>query len=154
MSVVPDESALRECCASFLALSLDIRFLLDRCAGEPLEIWPEGASLETMPMRTGGQVADELAGRMLVRYVTEQHPPPASEAWLTPTPLGARGAGTILHLPHQVTTRHWVLVIDPARVGVIQGPRRVTMGQGIEYYLPHGYDAGAVLEPGYGVRVL
>jgi hypothetical protein len=153
MSVPADQGDALECCASYLAVSIDLKFLLDRRAEESPDIWPENARLAEMPTRTGRQVAGELGGRMLLRYVTEQHPPPASEAWLTPTPLGARGAGPILHLPVQVTARHWVLVIDPARVDAIKGPRRVIMGQGIEYYLPNGYGADAVLEPGYGVRV-
>jgi uncharacterized protein len=158
-AVVPQTLAAEQsCCADYLANSLDIHFLLKRRANRPpgdADIWPENARLDDMPIRSGAEVADELAGRMRLRYVEEQHPLSAlgRRVWLTPTPLGVAGAAVILHLPNQVAQRHWVLVIDPAQVTEIQGPRRITSGQGIEYYLPHGYPDGALQEPGYGVRV-
>jgi hypothetical protein len=156
MLAVPEGSESPSC-ADYLALSLDKRFLLARrrssTADQP-SIWDEDVTLEDMPPRTGHEVAEELAGRMLLRYVTEQHPPlPTKDAWLTPTPLGVEGAAVILHLPYQVTERRWVLVIDPSKIEVIKGPRRVVNGQGIEYYLPHAYTAEALLNPDFGVRV-
>jgi hypothetical protein len=143
------------CCADYLANSLDTQFLLRRRRDQIDRIWEEDVPLEEMPVRSGSEVADELAGRMLLRYVTEQHPPPADgrQVWLTPTPLGVVGAVELLHLPNQIAKRHWVLVIHPARLEQIKGPRRVIMGQGIEYYLPKGYTDEAVQAPGYGARV-
>jgi hypothetical protein len=137
-------------CACYLAVSLDLHFLQVRSA----VIWPETADLDSMPLRTGAEVADELGGRLLVRYVTDQHVPPSMSAvWTTTSAICAVCSGPILHLPAQVTHRHWVFIIDPAKVDAIKGPRRCIMGQGVEYILPNGYEAKALLPPGYGVRV-
>ena len=141
-------------CACNLAVSLDVYFLQNRRAGETVDIWPENAPLGVMPVRSGADVAEELAGRPLLRYVTDQHEPPTSRmVWATTTALCPRCAGPILHLPVQMTERHWVFLIEPAQVDEIQGPRRCIMGQGIEYILPSGYEGRALVPPGYGVRV-
>lgn len=141
-------------CACVLATSLDIQWLQDRRAGERHQIWPRATRLEEMPTRPGPDVARELGGRVLLRYVTEQHAPPTDRmVWTTVTPLCPRCSGPILHLPQQVVARHWVFAIDPASVAEILGPRECIMGQGIEYILPRGYDQAALVPPGYGVRV-
>ena len=45
----------------------------------------------------------------------------------------------------------WAIPIEPAHVGEIQGPRRCIMGAGMEYYLPNGYEANAMIH--YGVHI-
>lgn len=141
-------------CACNLAVSLDVYFLQSRRAGEAVDIWPEDALLSAMPVRTGADVAEELAGRPLLRYVTDQHAPPTNDmVWTTTTAICPACSGPVLHLPAQLALRHWVFVIDPAQVDAIQGPRRCIMGTGIEYILPSGYEARALVPPGYGVRV-
>lgn len=141
-------------CACYLALSLDIQWLQLRREAEANRIFPRHARLDRMPVRRGSEVAEELGGRVLLRYATEQHKPPTNDmVWTTVTPLCPRCSGPILHLPGQITERHWVFAIDPAAVAEIIGPRECIMGQGIEYILPQGYGEDALVPPGWGVRV-
>ena len=51
MSVPADQGDALECCASYLAVSIDLKFLLDRRAEESPDIWPENARLAEMPTR-------------------------------------------------------------------------------------------------------
>lgn len=135
-----------------LAHSLDTLFMLDRRAGQNPDIWPENA-LAGMPMRTGPEIARELAGRKLIRLTQDQHEGPRDgrETWLTATTACPKCAGPIFHLPKQHAERSWAIPIEPEKVGEIQGPRRCIMGIGLEYYLPNGYGADAMIH--YGVYI-
>jgi hypothetical protein len=73
------------------------------------------------------------------------------KTWLTPTPICPKYAGPMLHLPNELAQRLWAIPIEPAHVGEIQGPRRCIMGAGMEYYLPNGYEANAMIH--YGVHI-
>jgi hypothetical protein len=57
----------------------------------------------------------------------------------------------MFHLPVELSPRLWAIMIEPALVDEIQGPRRCIMGTGIEYYLPKGYDANAMIH--YGMHI-
>jgi hypothetical protein len=135
-----------------LAHSLDTLFMLDRRAGKVPEIWPENA-LTGMPTRTGTEIAAELAGRKLLRLTQDQHEGPRAgvETWLTATTACPKCAGPVFHLPKQLAERSWAIPIEPAKVSEIQGPRRCIMGIGLEYYLPNGYEADAMIH--YGVYI-
>jgi antitoxin (DNA-binding transcriptional repressor) of toxin-antitoxin stability system len=100
----------------------------------------------------GTAVARELGGRYLVRYVTR-----AGGArdvagrdgliYVTPTAYATSEAITWLALPGP---RPFYLLLDPAGIETIAGPRYVHLGQGIEYLLPDGFPAGAVVGVGTG----
>jgi len=135
-----------------LATSLDILFLQHRRVDQTPDIWPEG-HLSDMPVRTGADVAAELAGRKLLRLTTNQHEGPRAgmKTWLTPTAICPECAGQMLHLPNELAQREWAILIEPSLVEELQGPRRPIMGVGIEYYLPKGYGEDAMVH--YGVHL-
>ena len=133
--------------AAFLATSLDELMLNGKIAAK-------GTPDVALPIRTGDEVADELGGRMLLRYVCE--PDETSKSTLTfvcPTPYSPEEALGYLALPSLRTPRKWVVVLNPRRIPNIQGPRWCAMGQGIEYLLPDGYTTAAIANPGWAIEV-
>ena len=130
-----------------LANDLDIDFLLERRAGKSPEIWHEKAKNTDMPMRSGKEVVAELAGRKLIRLAEDQFESARKdkETWLTVTPCCPKCAGKQFHLPKELTERNWAILINPAQIDEIQGPRRCVMGYGLEYYLPKGYAKEAMV---------
>jgi hypothetical protein len=109
-------------------------------------------SVESMPDRTGVEVATELGQRLLVRYLT---PSQVSlfvsgstdrEHWVTPTAIAPNDLAVWLTLFAPRTRRRHALLLDPVKIDVIRGPAWVRLGQGIEYFLPDGFPADAVLE--------
>ena len=103
-----------------------------------------------LPPRSGADVAAELQGRFLVRYMlrsqvgdygggsTDKH-------WVTPTPLCTREIPSFLTIPNPLGRRTHAMLLDPAAITEILGPRWVRGGTGIEYLLPKGVPAAAVL---------
>ena len=91
---------------------------------------------------------------MLVRYVIDAHESPRSTVtYVCPTPLSTEELDAFLALPRPDVRREYAIFLDPAQIAEIQGPRWCAMGQGIEYVLPAGYEARAVMAPGWGVRI-
>jgi hypothetical protein len=118
------------------------------------KIAPKGVPDAALPIRSGSDVADELHGRMLVRYVIDAHEPPRSMAtYVCPTPLSTEELDAFLALPRPGVRREYAIFLDPTRIDNIQGPRWCSMGQGIEYILSAGYKASAIMAPGWGVRI-
>jgi hypothetical protein len=113
----------------------------------------------SLAVRTGQEVADELNGRLLLRYVPDSSIDEVSEAragietFVTPTPYAVRDLSHYLALPMPDIPRNSVIMIDPRRVKEVRGPQRVLAGAGIEYVLTAGYDADAVVGPPWAVRV-
>jgi hypothetical protein len=105
-----------------------------------------------LPARTGAEVAAELRGRLLARYMlrsqigefaggsTEMH-------WVTPTPLSTKEIPRFLAVPRPAGRRTHAVLLDPAPIPEIRGPRWVKTGQGIEYLLPNGFPASALVMP-------
>jgi hypothetical protein len=92
-----------------------------------------------MPVRAGIDVYRELQGRMLCRYIIDPHEPPRTTAtWVSPTPLSTTELIAYPALP------------SPSKINDIQGPRWTSRGQGLEYLLPGGYPASAVIPPPWG----
>jgi len=130
--------------ASHLATILD-QEMLERIA----PIAPRDTRDAALPLRRGLDVADELGGRLLVRYMlarqlgqfgggsTVRH-------WVTPTPISPSVVCSFLALPAPNEPRPFAMLIDPAAVAEIQGPRWVRGGAGIEYLLPIGFPASAL----------
>jgi len=135
--------------SSWLATWLDWRSLTQLGAS----IEPEALPPFSLPMRAGGGVADELGGRLLLRYITDAQlgtfrlgSPDACYA--TPTPYTPEEASRWLVLPAPQILRRHVLLLDPRRIGTIQGPQWVAMGRGIQYILPNGFPPEAIVVPG------
>jgi hypothetical protein len=123
----------------------------------PTVIYTEDEPDTALPFRTGRSVSVELGGRLLVRYLRLRDvvAPSAAQgspklgglfrpAWVTPTPFSPREAIAALALPFPRESRTHAVLLNPALIPLIQGPRRISCGTGIEYLLPQGYPAEAL----------
>lgn len=105
---------------------------------------------DALPSRSGDELAGELGGRLLLRYVREHEIEEAGNGtaravWVTPTPYGPSDAVDVLALPRGWEPRDYLVLIRPERVREARGPRWVLGGGGIEYLLPFGYPSSAVV---------
>jgi hypothetical protein len=105
-----------------------------------------------LPVRRGSDVAVELGGRLLVRYMLRRQlgsfaGGSVSKHYVTPTPLSSDGLGSFLALPSVTERREFVMLIDPKAVPEVLGPRWVLAGEGIEYLLPNGFPPHALALP-------
>lgn len=131
---------------AFLATTLDKQMLLTRAVQIAAEDVPDHA----LPLKPGADVAEELGGRFLLRYVLpkdfgrNQHGM-AVKTYTTVTAYRPADAVPYLNLPPSTFERSHVLLLDPAKIEQIRGPRIVLHGKGgLEYILPDGYPAEAV----------
>jgi hypothetical protein len=135
--------------APFLATVLDEEMLVSR----GVNISP-GYTLDTaLPVKTGAQVAVELGGRYLIRYVTRAQVGlfaggSAGLHWVTPTPYSPTDTVKWLGLPAPLKPRTHALLLNPEKIPVILGPRRVHAAAGFEYLLPEGFPKLALAGPG------
>lgn len=117
-------------------------------------IAPRVQAVETMPDRTGIEVAAELGNRLLVRYLVDSQVNEFTGGslgrahWVTPTAISSKDVVGWLALPSPRAKRQHALFLNPAEIDVIRGPAWVRLGQGIEYYLPNGFPAAAVVDVG------
>ena len=129
---------------SRLATTID-KHMLGAVPLAPMAVGPRG-----LAQRTGAQVADELGGRLLLRYVVDPQGPYGSGStdphWTTPTAYSPSETLTWLALPG-TNAREYVWLLDPARIAEIWGPREVFGGHAVEYYLPRGFSATALMLP-------
>ena len=103
-----------------------------------------------LPIKSGTDVANELGGRYLLRYVLPRQVGLFVDGsdvphHVTPTPYAPRETVSYLNLPRPREPRRHVMLLDPRRIPVIQGPRWVRLGKGIEYILPRGFPRNAVV---------
>lgn len=111
---------------------------------------------EYLELRDGKDVARELSGRVLLRYVDDRnvhersHPGPT---FVTPTPYGIDDLHSYLALPGPKNMRTHVVWLDPEKLSGICGPRWCDLGSGIEYVLTEGYTEDAILSPGWAVEI-
>jgi hypothetical protein len=110
--------------SSWLATWLDWRSLTQ--LGTSVE--PEGRLPSSLPVRAGGDVADEFGGRLLLRYVTDAQLGTfrlgsADACYATPTPYTPEEASRWLVLPAPQILRRHVLLLDPRQIETIQGPQ-------------------------------
>jgi hypothetical protein len=99
---------------------------------------------------TGRQVAQELGGRVLLRYVLPHQLGAFTSGsrrahYVTPTPYAPTEAGRWLALPRVGDPRTHVLWLNPGGIRQIWGPRWVLGGRGIEYFLPQGFGRKALV---------
>jgi hypothetical protein len=100
--------------------------------------------------RSGGDVARELGNRYLLRYLLAHQlgqfqNGSSRNHHVTPTPYSPEDTISWLALPRPTEPRTHVMLLDPARISVILGPRWVRLGKGIEYVLPDGFSQGAIV---------
>ncbi len=135
---------------------LKVRVQAPAVVGRDLAIAPQDTPDEQLAPKSGGEVAQELSGRYLLRYLllkqigvfTGGTP---SKTYVTPTPLAPEETVKWLALPAAHRLRRYVLLINPARLPVeyrILGPRWVRLGGGIEYILPDGFPGEAIANIG------
>jgi hypothetical protein len=74
------------------------------------------------------------------------------ETFVTPTPYSSAECTPFLDLPAPDRPRTHALFLDPRRIPVIAGPRWVRFGKGIEYVLPDGFEAQALVQ-GWEIEV-
>jgi hypothetical protein len=103
-----------------------------------------------LPKKPGGEVAGELCGRYLIRYVRAEQvgrfaAGSNDKHWVTPTPYSPEETVGWLALKDPMTPRPYAMLLDPSRIDEVWGPRRVLGGQGIEYLLPGGFSQAAVI---------
>lgn len=133
--------------SAFLATSLDKIMLSGKISSGD-------TALEDLEVKSGTQVALELGGRMLLRYVVDvKESSKVGPTFVTPTPFSADEVTSYLALPNALARREWVVVIDPSKIDNILGPRWCSMGQGIEYILPDGYSPAAIYGPAWALEV-
>ena len=132
-----------------------IATLLDQEQIEKLNpIAPRPQAVETMPDRTGDDVATELGGRLFVRYLVPSQKAEFTDGstdrdhWVTPTAIAPEHAVSWLALFAPRVKRQHALLLDPAKIDVVRGPAWIRFGQGIEYYLPSGFPKDAVVDVG------
>lgn len=142
--------------ASRLATAADERML----ANYGMPVASATTDFRTLPVRPSSTVAWSLGGRYLYKYLLPADvevfsgPRPVDPAYLsrahfmTPTPYTPGDAAAWLALRVPERRRRHVLIIDPALVPLILGPRWILMGMGLEYWLPNGFPEAAVVNVG------
>lgn len=120
-------------------------------------ISPSSISVTSMPDRVGSDVAREVGGRYLLRYLVDSQLTSFTSGdggshYVTPTPIAPEDVVHWLYLPSAHVPRNHALVLDASKIPIIRGPGWVDMGSGIEYYLPHGFPQVAIVR--FGVIVV
>lgn len=105
-----------------------------------------------LPERKGVHVYWELGGRPLFRFLRYSQlglfaEGSVDETFVTPTLYSRGDVVSALALPRPSDLPSHVLLIDPSRVSIIKGPRRVNWGSGLEYILPRGFPREALRLP-------
>lgn len=118
----------------------------------------EGHVLDMSSPRPGHEVSRELNGRCVLRYLRRHQVGKFAYGTddpqcVTPTAYTPRDAVQWLALPSPLDPPSFVLFIDIASVPKVLGPRRVRLGGGIEYVLPEGFPAQAVIHPGWEIEI-
>jgi hypothetical protein len=107
---------------------------------------------EDLPRKSGTEVADELGGRYLVRYLLSHQlgrylKGSPEKHFVTPTSYKPDEAVTWLALPLPGEPRPYVILLKPEPLTEVRGPRWVNLGGGIEYILPNGFPDAALVMP-------
>ncbi len=116
-------------------------------------IEPATTPLAGLTRRSGTQVADEIGGRYLLRYLLPHQVGTytvgsGATHYVTPTPYAPEETVPFLALPRPTVPRPYALVLDPRQVDYIWGPQWVRGAPGIQYVLLQGFPARAIVVPG------
>lgn len=135
--------------SSWLATWLDYQFLIDQGA----IVYQARQVSDTLPERGGEEVARELGGRKLLRYLLPEQVGSFRNGstqltFVTPTAYGPEEALIWLVLPASSSPRTHVLILEPSKISAIIGPIEVAAGRGIQYILPRGFPPEAIIVPG------
>ena len=105
--------------------------------------------------RSGVNIARQLGGRLLARYITEAEAMSmtgptgrTTESYATPTAYSPEEAPIWLITPASRSVRPFVILLDPNEIDWIIGPLQVGPAAGIQYILPNGYPPSAIVVPG------
>ena len=146
-----------------LATKLDEEMLLQRLIDIAAPNTTDGELISPYSTykKDGPRVFDELGGRFLLKYLrpeqvgafTGEDATARGLHYTTPTPY-APDDEMVLHLtsPFVRVPRLYVLVLDPRRIDLICGPRRVHWGHGVEYLLPDAFPQEAIAVPNLDSR--
>jgi hypothetical protein len=115
----------------------------------PAIVYTSHTPLAAMPARPGPDIAAELGGRYLLRYLIRKQyrqftTGSTSLQFVTPTPYSPTEVISWLSLPTPAR-REFVLFLDALRLSDVRGPRRVLVGGGLEYPLASGFPANAIV---------
>jgi hypothetical protein len=130
---------------SAIATRLDEEMLAHR----PAIVYPPHTPFSSMPSRSGSDIAVELGGRYLLRYLLRKQyrhftAGSSSPHFVTPTPYSPSEVISWLALPTPAR-REFVLFLDAMHLSDVRGPRRVSLGGGLEYLLASGFPANAIV---------
>jgi len=135
--------------SSWLSTYLDAEMLIRNGAtlADPLRVTGRPAT------RSGTEVARELGGRLLLRYITpaqlgQFRHGSSAECYATPTAYTPEEAVKYLLLPAAGVPREHALLLDASRIRSNQGPMWVALARGIQYILPAGFPEEAIVVPG------
>jgi hypothetical protein len=106
---------------------------------------------DSLPIKTGMQVWQELGGRWLLHYLPLDQIGAFTDGsvrkhFVTPTAYAPEDSVSYLDLPAPQRPRTHVLLLDPRIIQRIAGPRWVRLGIGIEYFLPDGFPKEALIQ--------
>lgn len=130
--------------SSRIATHLDAESIRQRAT-----IAPIGTPLNNLPLVS--DLERQLAGRLLLRYLTANKVgsllmgTPARQ-FVTPTPYAPGETISWLALPPGPGPRTWVLLLKPAELKDVYGPRWVQYGGGVEYVLESGFSTDAIAD--------
>ena len=136
--------------SSRLATMLDADMLLRH----GVTIFPPNTPDDSLPVKFGSTVAEEIGDRYLMRYLLPTQlrdylqGSTDREHYVTPTPYSPEETVRWLALPGANIQRAYVLLLKPGEIESIKGPRWVHMGGGIEYLLPKGFKRDAIVDIG------
>lgn len=142
--------------STVLSTHLDVEMLLARGVKLADSNVPDAA----LPVCS--DLADQLAGRYLLRYVRADtlaaytfaapgtHWP--ATAYVTPTAYCADELAAVLNLPPTLDPPTHAIILDPSSL-TASGPRRVRWGTGVEYVLPNGFTADDMVWPQWPVAL-
>lgn len=135
--------------SSWLATFLDYELL----HAKGVQVEDAWMPIAALPSKTGVEVASELGGRFLLRYLLQYQvgnfsSGSASLHYVTPTPYSPEETISYLALPSPTTPRTHVMVLDPSKIPTLLGPQRIRGAPGIQYILPLGFPVDAIVVPG------
>jgi hypothetical protein len=130
--------------SSRLATHLDAEYIRARTP-----IAPIATPLNALPVVH--DLGRQLGNRLLVRYLTADKIGTllggvAHRQFVTPTPYAPGETISWLALPPSAGPRKFALLLEPAELNDVRGPRWIQYGGGIEYILESGFPAAAIAD--------